>query len=207
MTAFLYVVNTLADWEIGYLTAELISKRYFASQNAPFNMVKFGNTLDPIITMGGMTITPEMTLDSITFTKEDTLILPGGNLWMEKETELILMMAKGLIERGINVAAICGATVGLARVEALNHIKHTSNDKDYLKMICPQYTGEELYLDLPAVRDSNLITASGLAAVDFTYEVLKMLKVFKNETLEAWHALYTTKQSKYFYDLMKSMKS
>jgi hypothetical protein len=40
-------------------------------------------------------------------------------------------------------------------------------------MVCQKYKGENLYQDKPAVVDNNLITASGIAPLEFTYEVLK----------------------------------
>jgi putative intracellular protease/amidase len=207
MTVYLYLLNTLADWEIGYLTAELFSKRYFADKSAACELVKVADTLDPITTMGGMRLTPDRRLDSVQFNEGDMLVLPGGDLWMNPQTDAVLATAKGLIEKGINVAAICGATVGLARVGALDAKKHTSNNLGYLKMICPAYKGEANYINEPAVCYGNLITASGLAPLEFAYEVLKLLKVFKPETLEAWFSLNSTKQTKYFSDLMGSLKA
>jgi hypothetical protein len=73
-------------------------------------------------------------------------------------------------------------------------------------MFCPEYTGENFYLNQPAVTDDNLITASGIAPLEFSYEVLKRIDVMKAETLEAWYQLYKTKESKYFYALMESIK-
>ncbi len=206
MKAYLYVLNTLADWEIGFLTAELTSKRYFEDQNEPFDLIKVGNTKKPIRTMGGLIIRPDESVDSMEFNQGDVLILPGADTWMEAENEQVLLMAKRLVEEGIKVAAICGATVGLAKVGILNDRKHTSNDKDFLKMFCKEYTGEQNYLEQPAVCDETLITASGLAALEFTYELLKMLNVFRKETLEAWYSLHKTKQAKYFHELMNSLQ-
>ena len=206
MHIYLYLFNTLADWEIGFLTAELFSKRYFSNKNAHCELVTVADSLEPITTMGGMVLTPEKRLDSIQFNRDDLLLLPGGDLWMSPETDNILRKAKTLIDDGFRVAAICGATFGLARVGALDLKKHTSNNLDYLKAICPSYKGEANYLDKPAVCDGNLITASGLAALEFTYEVLKLLELLKPATLEAWYSLNSTKQPNYFYDLMESMK-
>ena len=90
---------------------------------------------------------------------------------------------KAYIEQIINVAAICGATLGLANVGALDNKKHTSNDKALLKQVCKNYKGEHLYEDTPAVRDGNLITATGIAPLEFTFGVLKLLNVFGEDTL------------------------
>lgn len=89
MKAYLYVLNTLADWEIGFLTVELTSKRYFEDQNEPFDLIKVGNTKEPIRTMGGLIIRPDESLDSIEFNQGDVLILPGADTWMEEENERV----------------------------------------------------------------------------------------------------------------------
>jgi hypothetical protein len=60
-------------------------------------------------------------------------------------------------------------------------------------------------LNQPAVTDNNLITASGIAPLEFSYEIFKKTKVMKAETLEAWYQLYKTKEAKYFYNLMESL--
>ena len=56
------------------------------------------------------------------------------------------------------------------------------------------------------VTDGNLITATGLAALEFSYEVFKKTDVIKPETLEAWYQLNKTRDVKYFYALMDSLK-
>lgn len=58
-----------------------------------------------------------------------------------------------------------------------------------------------------AVTDENLITASGIVPLEFTMQVLKVLDVFKPETLQAWFNVYKTQEPKYFFELMDSMVS
>jgi hypothetical protein len=55
------------------------------------------------------------------------------------------------------------------------------------------------------VTDGNLITASGLAPVEFAYHIFRSLDVMAPATLEAWHGLFTTLQPEYFYALMRSL--
>jgi len=104
------------------------------------------------------------------------------------------------------VAAICGATIGLARKGLLDSVWHTSNDLGYLKMICPGYGGEQCYKQETAVTDGSLITASGIAPLEFSLHVLKALDVFSAKTLDAWYNLYRTHNSEYFYELMDSIQ-
>ncbi len=200
------MLNTLADWEISYLTAELNSGRYLDKTKPSVELIKIGNTTEPIKTMGGIIITPDESIDNIWFKEDDLLILPGADTWMEKENKKIIDIVSGIINEKVIIAAICGATVALANKGILNNRKHTSNDIEVLKMFCPEYTGENFYLNQPAVTDDNLITASGITPLEFSYEVLKRINVMKAETLEAWYQLYKTNESKYFYALMESLK-
>lgn len=205
MKVYLYILDTLADWEIGYLTAELNSKRFFKSKDIDLDIIKISGTETLITTMGGMQIKPDMLLDSIEFSSDDLLILPGADLWDMEEHQRILNIAKQRIENDLRVAAICGATIGLAKIGALNQKKHTSNNKDYLVNVCPNYNGIEKYIELPAFSDSNLITASSLGAIEFTYEIIKMLNVFNNRTLDAWLNLFSKREDRYYFDLMDSL--
>lgn len=205
MKLYLYVLDTLADWEIGYLTAELRSRRFFADRDLVVPIVKVGASLDEITTMGGMTIRPDLALDQLELEDDDLLLLPGADTWFEPANRGILLVAKERIARDLPVAAICGATFGLASVGALDAKRHTSNDPGYLKAVAKDYAGQALYLDLPAVSDRKLVTASGLSALDFTYEVIKVLGVFRPETLEAWKGLNRTARPEYFHAMMESL--
>ena len=205
MKVYLYVLNTLADWEISYLTAELNSGRYLNKTRPPVELIKIGNTTEPIKTMGGITITPDESIDNIQFKEDDLLILPGADTWMEEENKKIIDIVSGIINEKVIIAAICGATIALANKGILNNRNHTSNDIEVLKMFCSEYGGENFYLNQPAVIDDNLITASGIAPLEFSYEVLKRINVMKTGTLEAWYKLYKTREPKYFYALMESL--
>jgi hypothetical protein len=67
------------------------------------------------------------------------------------------------------------------------------------------YNGERFYVEEPAVADGNLITASGIAPVEFAYQIFRSQNVMGPATLEAWHRLFTTRNQVYFYALMASL--
>lgn len=204
--AYLYVFDTMSDWEVGYLIAELNSGRYFKKGLAPIEVVAVGVDKNPVTTMGGLEILPRISVAECMLESTDVLILPGGNTWMESIHEPILKKASTSLKKGHVVAAICGATVGLARVGLLDSRRHTSNDLAYLKMICPHYIGEKYYQMVSAVTDGNLVTASGIAPLEFAMHVLKIVDVFTSETLDSWFNLYQTHEPKYFFELMNSIK-
>lgn len=201
-TVFVYVFDTMADWEIGFLTTELNSGRYFKKDVSPVKVVTLGVEKKYITTMGGMRILPDIDLEECNIKETDALILPGGETWMEIIHQPILSLAKQCIEKNIIVAAICGATMALAQNGLLDSRSHTSNDLGYLKMMCPNYAGENHYIQESAITDGKLITATGIAPLEFTAHVLKTLDVLLPEALDAWYNLYVTHEQKYFYELM-----
>jgi len=202
---YLYVFDTMADWEPGYVMAELHSGRFFKDNSLRFEVKTVSLTRDPITTMGGLKILPDLTISSVTTRDAALLLLPGGDTWLEALHDPVFPRVSEFLQGGIPVAAICGATMGLAAHGFLDNRRHTSNDLDYLKVICPAYKGGSFYLRQPVVSDGNLITASGTAALEFARAILSRLEVFSPETLEAWYKLHQTHESAYFGQLMASL--
>ncbi len=203
---YIYVFDAMADWEIGYLSAEINSGRYYKKRLMPLKVVTVGITKAPITTMGGLKVLPEIELKECNAHDAAALILPGGNTWTEAIHAPIITMAEKYLEKGIVVGAICGATIGLAMGGVLDKRAHTSNDLGYLKMVCPSYDGEMHYKQECVVTDGSLITASGIAPLEFALHILKILDVFLPETLDSWYNLYKTQGSKYFFKLMNSIQ-
>ncbi|WP_429985390.1 type 1 glutamine amidotransferase family protein [Lysinibacillus pakistanensis] len=203
---YLYVFDTMSDWEVGYLIAELNSGRYFKKELVPLGVITVGIDKNAVTTMGGLKIIPSVSIDECILKNSDVFVLPGGDTWMESIHDPILKKVSTFLKEEIVVAAICGATVRLANEGLLDSRRHTSNHLEYLKMVCPNYSGEKYYEMEPAVTDGNLITASGIAPLEFSIHVLKLLDVFAPETLHAWFMLYQTQEPKYFFDLMNSIE-
>ncbi|MCL2831752.1 MAG: glutamine amidotransferase [Treponema sp.] len=206
MNVFLYVLDTLADWEISYLTSEINSGRYLKKNIEKPKIIKIGKNLKSIKTMGGMEITPDICVKDIKAREGDLLILPGADTWLNGDNNEILNFVNENVNSNLTIAAICGATIGLANIGFLNEIKHTSNSLDYLKMICPNYKGEKYFCNQPIVICNNIITATGLAPLEFTYEKLKKVNIMESNTIEAWYYLYKTREDKYFFELLESIK-
>ena len=203
--AYLYIQNTLADWEPGHVLAELRSGRYLKDPSLRYDTILCGSTRETITTMGGIHLKPDMLIADIHPAKSDLLLLPGADTWLDPAQEPVITKVREVLESHAVVAAICGATLGLANAGLLDKRPHTSNDPAALKMFCPGYHGEQFYVNEPAVTNGNLITASGLAPVEFAYHVFRRLGVMSPATLEAWHGLFTTRKPEYFFALMQSL--
>ncbi len=160
---------------------------------------------DPVTTMGGVRILPDLTVADMTADGAGLLVLPGGDTWLEPIHAPIFPVVREFLEKKIPVAAICGATFGLASNGLLDDRAHTSNDLGYLKMCAPAYRGEARYVHEPAVRDRGLVTASGMAPLEFAREILIELGVMAPATLDAWYRLYRTHEAADFFALMGSL--
>jgi len=124
---YMYVFNTLSDWEPSYIVSELNSGRAFKKTAGKYNVKTFGLTKDPVTTMGGIKILPDLTIDEISAENTALLLLPGGDTWMDENNKKVLEKTREFLDRGILVAAICGATQALASAGMLNDRIHTSN--------------------------------------------------------------------------------
>ena len=206
ITIYIYLLSTLADWEIAPVSAELNSKRFF-KDGAPQVVVKtVAVSKEPVKTMGGLTIVPDCTIDEIEFSEKTVLLLPGADTWAEAQNVQIIHKASALLSKGGTVCAICGATVALANAGLLNDRPHTSNGAGFLEMFCPSYKGQKFYVDQPAVRDGNLITGSVTGSLEWAKLIIEKLGVFKPETLEAWFAYFSTGKPEHFFALMQSVQ-
>ena len=202
---YIYVLDTLADWELGYVTSELNSGR-FVKKGAKQVTIKFvGCSKKPITTMGGLTIVPDCLVEDINLDEASTLLLPGADTWNDPMHATILERAKKLLNVGATVCAICGATIALANAGILDNRPHTSNGPGFLEMFAPGYRGQSFYVDGLAVADQNLITAGPAGALLWTKQIIKRMEVFGEDALEAWYEFFNTGEAQYFFKLMQAV--
>lgn len=206
-TIYVYVLDTLADWELGHVISELNSGRFFkkGAQRVSLKMVSYSK--EPINTMGGLTIVPACVVDDIAVSETSMLILPGADTWNDPKHGAVIEKAGELLSLGAPVCAICGATAALAGFGLLDNRPHTSNGPGFLEMFCPRYKGQSFYIDKPSVADKNLITASPTGALLWTKQIIEYLGVFQTDTLEAWYDYFNTGKPEHFYALMQTLPS
>lgn len=174
---YVLVFDGLADWEIGLISYELNSRN-----GIPVETV--GWDLEPVRTGGGLRILPDGVLSDIRPEGTALLILPGGEMWHGPFDQELGELVLRLHAAGVPVGAICGATVFLARSGLLKaDIQHTSNSLAYLQEMAPEYGDEAYYREAYAVSDQGVITAGGLASVEFAYHILKTLGVYDEGVL------------------------
>ncbi|MES9520856.1 DJ-1/PfpI family protein [Streptomyces capoamus] len=177
----LAVYDSLADWETGHTTA------WLARAGHPVRTVGPGRA--PVTSIGGLRIQPDLALGELRPEDSALLILPGADLWdTSDDLAPFARTARAFLDAGVPVAAICGATVGLAREGLLDDRAHTSAAPFYLA--ATGYAGAGHYTEADAVTDGDLITAGPTEPVAFAREVLSRLGVYEGEVLDAWYRLF-----------------
>ncbi len=204
-TVYIYVLDTLADWELGYVTAELNSGRFFKKDAPEVSVKTVAISTEPVKTMGGLTIVPDCTIREIAVSERSVLLLPGANTWDDPRYSVMMKKAGELLSAGALVCAICGATVALASAGLLDRRPHTSNGAGYLEMVSPSYKGQNFFVDAPSVADRNLITASSTGGLLWAKQIIERLDVFQHNTLEAWYAYFSTGEAQHFFTLMQTL--
>jgi putative intracellular protease/amidase len=177
----LAVYDTFADWETGHTTAHLA--------RAGHEIRTVGPSTAPVTSIGGLRVQPDLALDDVRPEDSSLLILPGADLWdTSGDLAPFARTARAFLAAGVPVAAICGATAGLAREGLLDDRTHTSAVSFYLA--ATGYAGGERYVEADAVTDRGLVTAGPTEPVAFAREVLRLLGVYEGEVLDAWYRLF-----------------
>ena len=202
-TIALYTTETMTDWEYAYLTTRIAG----AEQLKPgrFRLLLVGDGLESVRTLGNLPLTPEADLDTLQALADDgslaALVIPGGDHYEAGHDQLIEAVGR-LVDEEIPVAAICGATLLLARSGFLDERRHTSNAAQYVE--ASGYRGGTHYAETPVVTDRGVTTASGMHAVPFTAEVMRITGLVPDAMAHAWEQVFLSAREDDYMALMEA---
>ncbi len=181
--AYILVFDGLADWETALASCEI-------NKSDKFDVVTVGYSNEPITTMGGFRVLSDVTLNAVIADEAAIFILPGGEVWEQKSDEKLIALLHKLRAASVPIAAICGATLEIARAKLTGGLRHTSNSPDYLITMVADYRDKDFYVDELAVTDNDLITASGLGSVEFAREIIKRLEIYDEADTKVWFEMF-----------------
>ena len=144
-------------------------------------------TLEPVKSIGGFRVIPDYSFDTM---PEDyaALVLIGGFGWTAPVAEKVAPIVSKAIEAGKVVGAICNAASFMAKCGFLNHVRHTGNGLEQLKLWGgDHYTHFEGYVHTSAVSDNRIVTANGSATLEFAKELLLLLENDTPERIEMYY--------------------
>ena len=168
------LLNGFADWEGAYIAPSLNCVVEPGSESK-YVVKTVSLTKDPVVSCGGFKILPDYGINNIPADYAG-VVLVGGMGWLTQEAEAVVALVKDATRNNKLVAGICNASVFLGMHGFLNGVNHTSNGLDYLKNYAgANYTGESRYINEPAIRDANIVTANGFSTLEFCREILYAL--------------------------------
>ncbi len=181
--AYVLIFDGYADWEPALTLCEI-------NKHPEIEVKTVGFSKKTICSMGGLKITPDVTLKEIKPENVLIFIMPGGKMWERTIPQDLLNLLIKLNDLEVLIAAICGATLALAKAGLLHKKWHTSNALQYLKTFAPDYRDDSYYQDKAAVACQNIVTASGIGSVDFAYEILQALAIYPENLGKQWYELF-----------------
>lgn len=174
----LFIFDEMTDYEITFVT-HLLS----TSANKEIITVAYENK--PVKGRSGLTYSPSRILSEVMDEEVDGLIIPGG--WYGETKIELLELINNLNSKGKLIGAICGAgTVFLAKSGVLENTKYTTPATEWTNNH-KEVFGEkdpfprENFINKRVVRDGNIITAQGIAFIDFTIEICDWFNLFDDE--------------------------
>lgn len=178
----LVLTDSWCDWEAGYAIAVINSFSEYEIKVKTIAMDKL-----PKVSMGGIRAAVDYDIrDYQNFDNLAMVILPGGLSWGKGNYDEIAGFVQRVADLHITVAAICGATIFLGKHGLLDHVKHTGDSLESLQSE-QGYNGQELYVSAQVVVNQGFITANETAAVEFAYEIFKILKIDSDLAIDEWY--------------------
>jgi putative intracellular protease/amidase len=111
-------------------------------------------------------------------------------MWEQGPREDVIRLLHSLHAKEVIIAAICGATLEIARAGLTHALKHTSNSRGYLKAMIPGYRDDDYYVDKLAVTDRNVITASGLGSIEFACGIVTLLNIYSEQEVTELYEMF-----------------
>ena len=122
-----------AAHEMVYLSEAIASDEFALKENPKYVNKVVAPTLEPVKSIGGFRVIPDYSFDTM---PEDyaALVLIGGFGWTAPVAEKVAPIVSKAIEAGKVVGAICNAASFMAKCGFLNHVRHTGNGLEQLKL-------------------------------------------------------------------------
>ncbi len=174
---FVFIFDEMTDYEVTFLM-------HLLGSNAGNEIVTVSYEDQLVKGKSGFMIKPSKILGEVLEEEVEGLIIPGG--WNGDARPELLELIDRVYAKGSLIGGICGAgTVYLAKAGILNHVKYSTPVEEWTPKH-KQIFGEEdpfpreNYLTQRVVRDRNVITAHGIAFVEFAVEICDWYGLFDN---------------------------
>lgn len=178
------LLDQYADWEGAFL-ASALNTGVVPGGTTPYVARTLAPSAAGVTSLGGFRTVPDYTFDTMPGEWAATVLI-GGLQWGSPEAERVAPIVEETLRRGGVVGAICNAASFMASHGFLDAVKHTGNTVEQLKSWGGgRYANEAGYIEAQAVGDGQIVTANGSGYLEFTREMLTMLKADTPENIAA----------------------
>ena len=173
-----YIFDGMTDYE-----TTLISHLLCADAGKEVISIAYEDRL--IKGKSGFMYKPEKLISDILDEDVEGLIITGG--WSKEFKPDFIKLINRLDSEGKLIGGICGAgTLALAKAGVLDNVKYTTPIVEWNEEYVCKYGEEdpfprENFVVDRVVRDGNIITAQGVAFIDFAVEICDWFNLFNNE--------------------------
>lgn len=173
-----FIFDGMTDYEITFVT-------HLLGADAGKEIITISYVDEIIEGRSGFLYKPSKLVTDVLYEDVEGIIIPGG--WYGYAKPELMELLNNLNSKGKLISAICGAgTVFLAKAGVLKNVTYTTPAVDWTQKYIEVF-GEkdpfprESFVLERVVRDGNIITAQGIAFIDFAIEICDWLNLFENQ--------------------------
>lgn len=173
-----FIYDNMADFEMTLIT-------YILGTDAKKEIITIAIEDRIVKSLSGLEYKPKKLVSEVLEEDAEALIIPGG--WYGEVEDVLITLIKNLYNEKKLLGAICAAPRFLAKAGILNEVKYTTSlsnwadsEREKFKDINDPFPRENFIAER-VVKDKNVITAVGIAFIDFTIEICDWFNLFKNE--------------------------
>lgn len=174
----IFIFDTMTDYEITFIT-------HLLSADSGKEVIPIAYEDKIIKSCSGLLYKPQKLVSDVLYEESDGLIIPGG--WYGDTRQELLQLINNLDLKKKLLGAICGSgTVFLAKAGILKNVKYTTPITVWTQRHIEVF-GEkdpfprENFVSDRVVRYENVITAQGIAFIDFAIEICDWFNLFENK--------------------------
>jgi putative intracellular protease/amidase len=173
-----FIFDGMTDYEITFIV-------HLLGADAGKEIITVAYEDKIIKSRSGFLYKPSCMVSDVVNEDAEALIICGG--WYGDTRQELMQLINNLNLKGKLIAAICGAgTIFLAKSGVLNNIKYTTpviqwTDKHKEVFGEKDPFPRENFVQKRVIRDGNIITAQGIAFIDFAIEICDWFNLFENQ--------------------------
>ena len=174
----LFIFDGMTDYEVTFIT-------HLLGVDAGKKIISISYENKLIKGASGLTYKSDKLVKDVVNEEVEGLIICGG--WYGDVRNELIELINNVNGKGKLIGAICGAgTVFLAKAGILNNVKYTTPVTEWTEKHINVFGDKdpfprENFISERVVRDKNIITAQGIAFIDFSIEICDWFNLFESK--------------------------